>query len=178
MTYQQVISSVVALLFFFSTGIVVAQTQDEEFQQLYEEYLEINERLQQLQQQALQNEEVAEHYEEYSSFLDDKIREIDPGASDLIQQREETIESIEEAQMGGDMETAQHLQQEDQQLNQQLQPYMQQAMEDPEVQERRDEFEEHLIDEMEQIDPEAVPLFNRMEELSRELDRMMQEQQH
>ncbi len=177
MNYQHVIRSVVALLFLFSTGVVVAQTQDEEFQQLYEEYLEINERLQQLQQQALQNEEVAAHYDEYSEYLDKKIREIDPDAGDLIEQRDEIIESLETAQVEGDMETAQQLQQQYQQINQQIQPYMQEAMQDPEVQERRNEFEEHLIDEMEQIDPEAVPLFNRMEELSRELDRMMQQQQ-
>jgi len=175
MTYQNILRGVVALVVFVSSGMLLAQ-QDEEFQQLYEEYLEINQQLQQIQQQALQNEEVAAHYEAYSEFLDGKIKDIDPGAEELIDRRDQAINAIESAQAEGDIESAQQIQQEYEQVNQQLQPYMQEAMQDPEVQEQREQFEDALISEMENIDPESMPLLNRMEELSRQLDQMMQQQ--
>ncbi len=175
MNYNQVIKNIVAVLLLFSGGLVFAQTQDEEFQQLYQEYMELNQRLQQIQQQALQDENVAEHAEEYSAFVDEKLREIDPRAGDLVEQREETIDLIQAAQAEGDFESIQELQQGYEQISQQLQPYMQQAMADEEVQERRNEFEEILVGKMEEIDPETVPLFNRMAELSEKLDRMMQQ---
>ncbi len=177
MTYQHVIRGVVAVLFLFSAGLLFAQTQEEEFQQLYEEYLEINQRLQQLQQQALQDDDVAEHAEEYSSFVDEKLREIDSRAEELVNQREDTIDEIEAAQAEGDFEILQELQQAYEQITQELQPFMQQAMDDEEVQEMRSEFEVVLIAKMEEIDPETVPLFNRMAELTEKLDRMMQQQQ-
>ncbi len=179
MTYQQIISGFVAVLFLLSTGLLStqAQQQEEEFQQLYEEYLEINQRLQELQQQALQDEEVAEHYETYSEFLDEKLKETDERAAELVEKRQDTIELIETAQEAGDFERMQELQQGYQQLNQELQPFMQEVMADPEVQQEREEFEEVLIDKMEDIDPETMPLLNRMNELSNQLDRLMQQRQ-
>ncbi len=175
MNYKHVISSVAAVLLLFSTGLLFAQAQDEEFQQLYQEYMEINQQLQQIQQQALQDENVAELAEEYSAFVDEKLREIDPHAGELVEQREETIDLIQAAQAEGNFEAIQELQQGYEQISQQLQPYMQQAMEDEEVQEQRNEFEEILVGKMEEINPETVPLFNRMAELSEKLDRMMQQ---
>lgn len=176
MNSKHVIRSVAVVLVLFSTGFLFAQTQDEEFQQLYQEYMEINQRLQQIQQQALQNENVADHAEEYSSFVDEKLRNIDARAGELVDKREEKIDLIQAAQADGDFEIIQELQQEYEQISQELQPYMQQAMADEEVQERRNDFEEVLVAKMEEIDPETVPLFNRMAELSEMLDRMMQQQ--
>ncbi len=177
MTYQLLTRGIVALLLVFSTGFLFAQMEEEEFQQIYDEYLQINQQLQQLQQQALQDEEIAGYAEEYSTLVDAKLREIDSRAEELVDQREETIDRIESAQQEGDFEGIQELQQAYEQINQELQPFMQQAMQDQEVQERQRELEEMLISKMEEIDPETVPLLNRMSELSEKLDRMMQQQQ-
>jgi len=177
MSFHLITRSAVALLFLVSTGFLFAQMQDEEFQQLYDEYLQINQQLQQLQQQALQDENIAGYAERYSAFVDEKLKEIDTRAEELVDQREETIDRIEAAQETGDFEGIQELQQAYEQINQELQPFMQQAMQDQEVQERQQELEEMLIAKMEEIDPETIPLLNRMSELSQELDRMMQQQQ-
>ncbi len=176
MIYQHTIRGFVVALLIFSAGLLSAQTDEEEFQQLYQEYMQINQRLQQVQQQAFQDAVVAEHAEEYSSLVDAKLREIDTRAEELIDRRENTIDEIEAAQEEGDFEVIQELQQVYEQVTQELQPFMQQAMEDPAVQEMRTEFEEVLIAKMQEIDPEAGPLFDRMAELEEKLNRMMQQQ--
>ena len=177
MKRQPIMRGIVALLFLFSAGLLFVQAQEEEFQELYQEYLEINQRLQQIQQQALQDESVAEIAENYSNFIDSKLKDLDSQAADLIDQREETIDEIESAQEEGDFESIQQLQEDYERITQQLQPFMQEAMQDEEVQERQRELEQVLIAKMEDIDPETMPLLNRMQELSSELDRLMQQRQ-
>lgn len=173
MVYQQLIRSAVVLVFLFSAGSVFAQ--DEELQQLYQEYMQINQRLQELQQRALMDEAVAEKAEEYSDFVDAKLRELDPRAAELVQKREETIDKMQIAQEEGDFESIQELQYEYQEISQELQPYLQRAMQDEEVQRRQQEIEEVLIAKMEEIDPETIPLLNRMMELSEKIDRKIRE---
>jgi hypothetical protein len=175
MAFQNLIRGAVALLFLLSPGLIFAQDQDEEFQKLYAEYLEINQKLQQVQQQALMDENVAQQAEGYSSFIDAKLKELDPRAGDLVDQREKTIDDIQAAQEDGNFEKIQELQQVYEQVSQELRPYLQQTMEDPEVQERRNEFEEVLIAKMEEIDPQTVTLFNRMAEIADTLDQIMQQ---
>ncbi len=167
-------TSLLAILLLLSGGLLYAQTQGEEFQKLYSEYMEIEQRLQHIQQQALGDDNVAKHAEEYSSFMDNKLREMDTRAGELIDQREETIDLIQIAQQDGDFETLQGLQQGYQQINQELTPFLQQAMADPEVQEKRFEFEQVLIGKMEDIDPEIMSLFEKMEELTQKLESLMQ----
>lgn len=154
-------ASLVAILLILSTGLLFAQTQGEEFQKLYSEYMEIEQRLQLIQQQAFEDGDVANHAEEYSSYMDKKLRDMDTRAGELIDQREQTIDLIQAAQQEGDFETLQGLQEGYQQINQELTPYLQQAMADPEVQEKRVEFEEVLIGKMEEIDPETISLFKK-----------------
>lgn len=173
MTNRLFKASLVAILLILSTGLLYAQTQGEEFQKLYSEYMEIEQRLQLIQQQAFEDDNVAKHAEEYSSFMDNKLREMDTRAGELIDQREETIDLIQAAQQEGDFETLQGLQEGYQQINQELTPFLQQAMADPEVQEKRFEFEQVLIGKMEDIDPKIMSLFEKMEELTQKLENLM-----
>jgi hypothetical protein len=170
-------SGILAVCLLFAASALVAQDQNDEFQQLYNEYLEINQRLQTVQQQALQDENVAEQAEEYSKFVDSKLKGLDSRAAELVDQREATIDNIEAAQDDGDFESIQELQQDYEMITQELQPYMQQAMQDEEVQVRQQELESVLIAKMEEIDPDTVPLLNRMMEISEQIERMMQHQQ-
>lgn len=166
-------TSLLTILLLLSNGMLFAQTQGEDFQKLYSEYMETEQRLQMIQQQAFEDDNVAKHAEEYSSFMDKKLREMDTRAGELIDQREETIDLIQAAQQEGDFETLQGLQGGYQQINQELTPYLQQAMADPEVQEKRFEFEQVLIGKMEDIDPETLSLFEKMEELTQKLESLM-----
>jgi hypothetical protein len=174
MTNRLYKTSLLTILLLLSNGFLYAQMQGEEFQKLYTEYMEIEQRLEYIQQQAFEDEEVAKYAEEYSSFMDKKLRELDPRAGELIDEREETIDKMQTAQQEGDFETLQGLQQGYQDLSQQLTPFLQQAMEDPEIQEKRFEFEEILVGKMEEIDPETMSLLQKMQELTQKLESLMQ----
>ncbi len=160
-----------AILMVGFAGTGYATAQEEDVQQLYQEFMEINMRLQQVQEEAMEDENVAVEAESYSNLISKKIKEIDTEAGAMVDRREEMITKFDEAQGNGDVETMQNLEKEYTELNTKLQPFLQRVMEDEEVVARKDKFEAILIAKMGEIEPETDKLFARINELGRILEK-------
>jgi septal ring factor EnvC (AmiA/AmiB activator) len=102
MRKKTVATFIVAVILMFSAMVMNAQTPNEETQKLYQEYMTLNQELRAIQQKAFQDSAIAKQAEELSDMIDKKMREIDPEAKKLIQQRDSIETEFQTAQNAGD----------------------------------------------------------------------------
>jgi hypothetical protein len=145
--------------------------QEEDIQQIYQEYMQINMRLQQVQDQAMNDEIVAEEADNYSSLVDEKVKSADPNGEGLLMRRDDTISKYQAAQLGGDTDEMARLEEQFTTINSELQPLINIALNDAEVIEKRDQFEKILIAKMEEIDPETDEMIQRITVLAEVLEK-------
>lgn len=173
MRLQQVLTCMISFIFLLSAAILTAQEMPEGFQELYEEYGILSQELRTTQQLAMQDSELVLQSEEFSTFIDNKLKEKSAEVAELVDKRNELIEGIEKARGENDQESEQELHPLYQSVNQQLQPHLQEIFSDEEVQERQQSLEGMLMEKMSEIDPEVNEKMERLEEISAELQKMM-----
>ncbi len=142
----------------------------DEVQELMQEFQEMQERFMQLQNQVLQmNPELQQRQAAIGEMVNEAMAELNP---DAVQQMDRLAELEQEAalaQQEQDMEELQELINEAQGLQAQLQSVQAQALEQEHVQEEIDSFQDELLEEMMEVDPEAGAILERLDELATQL---------
>lgn len=141
-----------------------------EMQEMVEEFQEKQQRLQALSQQALsENPELMEAQVALEAQVEEAMRAIEPETDQLIERLQAMQAEAQAAQEAEDMERLQGLMTEAQSMNERLQVAQTQALEQDEIQEAIEEFQDDMMDEMLAIDPDAEELQERVEELGAQL---------
>ncbi|TVP81746.1 hypothetical protein, partial [Thioalkalivibrio sp.] len=141
---------------------------------LEQEFLQLQERLQQAQQRAMENNPaLQEQADAMEDLVTDKMREAgyDPGAimeTLLAAQGQVQDESLSDAQRREILES-----QEVREAQQQLQEAQQAVMQDPEVVEAQRSFEEDMMEAMRSEEPETDRIIERLQEIQLEAQRGM-----
>jgi len=146
-------------------------------QQLYMEMMQANQQIQQLQQQAFnQNIDLAEQRDELIAMIDDRMVELDPAAEALIEERDELVAQLQAATPGEQNDAIQQAGAAYQSVVQELQAVQQQAMQNPAIQQMQAEVQEAAIATMQEINPEVDAMISRFNEIRTELMQMQQSQ--
>ncbi|MFO7897416.1 MAG: hypothetical protein R6U84_10820 [Candidatus Cloacimonadales bacterium] len=170
---RKTVAYLVAVIFMFSAAVLSAQEPDAEMQQVYQEYMTLNQELQALQQQVFEDPEVAEMNESFQKLLDEKIIEIDPEAATILEQQAKIEGDFMAAVENEDQEQLQELQQQYQTLDNQLRPLIDEAMQKKSVQEEQMKLEELVFAKMIEIEPGSQEKLDRIESLQMQLEQMM-----
>lgn len=152
------------------------QNQDqvqERLQELQTELQELNADIQEVQSEANKSEEVRESLKNYSTTLSDQMKEISPDQSDLIDERQDVYDKLLTINDGSEMtpEKQQEMQKLGEKFNtirQELQTTEAQANQSDVVREALTEYNEKVVEEMEEIDPEITGKIDRQQEASKE----------
>lgn len=126
------------------------------------EIQEIQNQLQPAQQEALQDEELASRLEALQERIEAAMREQNPQAVERMNTLRDEMAAAQEA---GDQERLQALMTEAQGIQEEVQALQASVLERPEIREQVEEFEAAYRERMIEIDPEAEPLLDRMDEL-------------
>lgn len=124
----------IIVMVFATTIYSQKQQQMDEGQQIYMQYSLLNQQLQELQQQALSDDKIAEQ----GQALNDKINSIvisnHPDAEQLMSQRNQIIEDFQKAQETENQEKQVELQGQYQEVNQKIELYQNEVVQQPEIQ--------------------------------------------
>lgn len=178
MMYFKRVFGIVTLILFVTVS-VFAQSQQQpqsEGQQLYQEYIQINQQVQQIQQQAMADEDIQNMTQEFSDKLEAAIVEENPELQSAVDKKNELIDQFEKAQQAGDQEQLQQISQDYEAVNQELQPAQQQIMQQEEFRTEAQEIETAVMAKMEEINPETPQLLAKMNELRTKLQQMQGQQ--
>jgi hypothetical protein len=140
--------------------------------QLFAEYLEINQRLQMVQQQALMDAELSQKSLAFVEKVEEEMIKNDPSVKSKLDSRNEIIKDFESAKDAGDMEEVERLQKEFLEVSGDIQQHQTAALQNEELLEEGKQLETAVIEKMEEIDPEVPSLLTRVEEIGRELQQM------
>ncbi|MFW6217378.1 MAG: hypothetical protein ACOC4K_00135 [Verrucomicrobiota bacterium] len=152
------------------------QNQDqvqERLQELQTELQELNADIQEVQSEANKSEEVRESLKNYSTTLSDQMKEISPDQSDLIDERQDVYNKLLTINDGSEMtpEKQQEMQKLGEKFNtirQELQTTEAQANQSDVVREALSEYNDKVVQQMEEIDPEITGKIERQQEASKE----------
>jgi dsDNA-specific endonuclease/ATPase MutS2 len=143
-------------------------------QEMITEAQAIQQEVQQLQMQAMEeNEELQVMRDQLSEMVRAAVSEIEPEFDQLIERMGELEQEFMAAQQSQDQEALQQLQMEATQVQTRLQTAEQQAMEQPQIQEEIEVFEDELMAEMTLHDPDAPQKMERLEELAARIEAAM-----
>ncbi|MBW6516790.1 MAG: hypothetical protein K0B81_09315 [Candidatus Cloacimonetes bacterium] len=174
MGLQKMIGMTLVVLFLLSTGIIFAQEMPEGFQELYEEYMAISQQLQATHQAVMQDPEIIEKSEQFSEYIDQKLIALSPEVAEVVRERNSIISELEDARDKEDRSKEVELQPRFQQLNQELQPYIESVLDDSEVQDRQEQLDALFMAKMNEIDPETDQKIERLEIITEQLQKMME----
>jgi hypothetical protein len=148
------------------------EQQSEELVKLHEEYNRINQRLQEVQELALSDINLAKKSNNFMDNLESKMIDEYPSVEQKLERRDEVVNLYEEAQENGNENRVRELQKEYQELTAELQQHQNKLLEeDSEIREEAAELEEALMAKMVNLDPEVPKLVERMNELSVQIRR-------
>lgn len=168
------LTAIIAVFVLLTAGLLLAQEMPEGFQELYQEYIAISQQLQSTHQMVMQDPVIIEESEEFSSFIDQKLKDLSPEVSALVDERNQIINDIEAARETNNYDTENGLQPRFQELNQELQPYIYDILEIEEVQVRQTALDELFMQKMIEIDPETDQKIERLEVITEQLQKMME----
>lgn len=164
-TNLMVILMILCFSTIFAQGQTPQTTPDPETQKLYQEYGQLNQQLQQLQQQAMADEKIAEKGEALDKKMTAAMVVNNPQIQETLDQRDKIISQYETAQQSGDQQTLMQLGQQFQSISQKIQVEQQKVMQNPELQTEMLEFESMVMNKMEEINPNAPQLISQMQAL-------------
>ncbi len=150
-----------------ATGAAGAQAAPDPSEALIAEYQETQQRLGQLQVQAIQeNSELEDRRSAIDDLVTAAIFEINPAAEAHMARLGELNEQATAAQQAQDMEALQSLMTEAMGLRSELDAAQAEAIQRPDVRAQIESFETDLMAVVVEIDPEAMSLETRLEELA------------
>lgn len=139
-------------------------------QDLMAELQEIQGRLTEIRQEAMQDPKLRERQTKVQEKITSAMTEIDPEAERKLARVGQIQQEMQTAQEEGEQEKVGSLIQEAQQLQLELQRTQSEAMARDGVQQAVEEFRDVLFDKMREIDPEAAGLIERAEEITVQLE--------
>ena len=172
--FKNIFSALIVILFFSSTVLAQMQPQNQ-MQQLFQEYQQLNRSLQQIQYQALQDTLLADKSDKLSTKIEEEIIKNNPDLKGKIDRRNEIINQFQNVQEGGNQANVQSLQQEFQTLTQELTPYQQKAMQNEELRDMSIELENEMLEKMKEINPQTPEIISRIEEIGRQVQALQQQ---
>lgn len=143
-----------------------AQEMDPETMELMMEAQELQQRLVAIQDEAMQDEELAGQLDEIRDRVEVAMREEAPELLDRMDQFETDFMAAQEA---GDQEAIQRIGMEAQETEMELQAIQQEVLTRPEISDSIESFEVAQRERMIEIDPEAGEILDRLEEIRAEM---------
>lgn len=142
-------------------------------QAMVSEFQQLNTRLQQTQMQALQGSaELQSEQQELQESIRSAVVETDPAMEAKIDSLPELQQAAMAAQQAGDTARIQTIMAKGRRIQAQVQQAQQDVMEQEELAQEVEAFQERLMTAMEEIDPEIGTVVDRLETLSARLQAM------
>lgn len=140
------------------------------------EYMNLQQQLNQLQQQAMQDSVLQKEYADLQEFVDEKMKAEDPKLQEHRDRLGAIQQEITAAQQAQDDEKFQALLQEGTALQDQLRTLQTDTMALEEVKSRMDAFREKFLAKMTELNPKAQEMVDRANEISEKLSAEAQAQ--
>ena len=160
---------------FFAQG-QMQQGPSSEAQLLFQEYNQLNQQIQQLQQQAMNDEKISQKGEALEKEINKAMLKNNPEIKKSLDKRDNIISQYQSAEQSGDQQKMQSLGQEFQSVSQIIQTEQQKVIQEPEIGSQLQEFETLVMQKMESINPETPQLMAKLEQLKNKLMTMQQQQ--
>jgi hypothetical protein len=156
-----------------ATFLTPAQSQEE----LYQEFMQLNQQLQQIQQQALSDKDIEAMNLDFSDRLEAAMIEEEPEIKSTINKRNQLIEKFEKERDNASQEQLEEIRNEFEEVTQKLQPMQELILQKEEFQSDIHKIENAVMDKMEEINPETPQMLARMNELGLKLQQMQEQTQ-
>src|SRR5690606_5971917 len=140
------------------------------------EIQQIHVQLAELQEQALQDPELAARRDSLGTHIRVAMEEIDPSLNESMTRIQAMEEQAAQAQGRGDEQTLAQLRAEAQLIEQQFLSVQEQALQKPELAEEVNSFQTALQERILATSPEAPRLLARLQELEQKLSALVQQQ--
>jgi len=162
---------VIVIVMMFST-IIYSQSQQQmdEGQQLYLQYSLLNQQLQELQQQALSDNKIAEQGQALNDKINSIVKSNHADAEQLMSQRDQIIDDFQKAKDAGNQEKQMELQGEYKEVNQKIELYQNEVVQQPEIQSEVMNFEQVVLNKMKELNPDVETMINRLQNLRSQLE--------
>ncbi|HJL40995.1 MAG TPA: hypothetical protein RMG48_06795 [Myxococcales bacterium LLY-WYZ-16_1] len=144
-----------------------------ELQQKMQKLRKVRTRLEKIRDQALDAPSIKKKRDALQSKVEAAMEKADPKVAEKRDRFEELREKFVQARKSQDMDTMQALQPKLQELGSSLRATQNQVMKQDGISEMADSFQDAMITQMKQIDPETDALMETAERLSRELQAAM-----
>lgn len=157
---------------FLFAGAVNAQeqnTQNQDAQNLYMEYMQIQMDLQNLQQKALEDEKLAVLRDEFTGLIDTELKKLGKDVAKLVEEKNASIDSFEKAQEKGVETEIQAKAQEVQASIEKLQVHEQKVLQLENVSKKQEEFQSAMIAKMMELDPMLQDKIMRLQQIQMQL---------
>ncbi len=171
MLFKNRLFYVIVIVMMFST-IIYSQSQQQmdEGQQLYLQYSLLNQQLQELQQQALSDDKIAEQGQALNDKINSIVKSNHADAEQLMSQRDQIIDDFQKAKDAGNQEKQMELQGEYKEVNQKIELYQNEVVQQPEIQSEVMNFEQVVLNKMKELNPDVETMINRLQNLRSELE--------
>lgn len=158
------------------------QQEQPDMNDLRQKFIEVSQRINAIQQQAIQDDSVKEKHDMFNTAMNEAVLKLDNGAKEWIDEQETLRNKIlgSEELTNPDAQRSPEFMddvQKYQALEQRLAPMRQQVAQEAAVVEKQKAFEQALISKMEEIDPETPQLLSSRDEIIDQYRQTMQKQQ-
>lgn len=140
-------------------------------QQMRQELQQVGQKVQQLQQKALQDSAMQQEQLRLQQVIEKKMNTIEPKTSDRTDRMTQLRGELQKAQQQQDTAKLRSLMMEAQKIQGQLRETQMKAMQDKDIAAKLDTFRTDLISQMNQIDPTADSLMDRMKVLETQIQK-------
>ncbi len=154
---------ILSFVFAAFAGNINAQNQDK--QKLYMEYMQIQMKLQQLQNKAFEDVELARMRDEFTYMVDSEMRKISPEAAKLVDEKIAKMDAFLSAQKAGDKAKMQTASKDAQAAIKSLSKYQKQVMHNKIIGEKEQLLQTAMMKKFAELDPNFGKLFTRMQEI-------------
>lgn len=152
----------------------------EKVAELEEEFRSISSKLNEVERQALQEDEVAKSKENLEELVEETVIETEPELEEAVEKRSKYAKYIETVQEGGELPEDVDLNEvysEYNAVHQKVMPVEQRVMQKESVQEEYQKYQEKLVQEMRAINGEVEELMERQREIRNEYQELMAQNQ-
>jgi uncharacterized coiled-coil DUF342 family protein len=134
------------------------------------QYSLLNQQLQELQQQALSDNKIAEQGQALNDKINSIVKSNHADAEQLMSQRDQIIDDFQKAKDAGNQEKQMELQGEYKEVNQKIELYQNEVVQQPEIQSEVMNFEQVVLNKMKELNPDVETMINRLQNLRSQLE--------
>jgi uncharacterized phage infection (PIP) family protein YhgE len=145
-------------------------------QEIEQEFREISTKLQQVEQKAVAQKEVASARQQFDSLLEKEILRKDPELKEAVELRGKYAEYMDDVKAGKGLPDGMEINEvytEYNSVHQKIMPVEQQVMRDEKVQDAYSRFQQTLVSHMREIEPKVMDYLSRQQELRDEYQKLL-----